>query len=52
MRKIADHFCGYLTIDEDKYTYNILNNIVTLLPAQSEKGKIYEDRDQISGGGY
>lgn len=47
MRKIADHFCGYLTIDEDKYTYNILNNIVTLLPAQSEKGKIYESFDRI-----
>ena len=47
MRKIADDFCGYLTIGADKYTYNILNNIVTLLPAQSEKRKIYESFDRI-----
>ena len=47
MRKIADDFCGYLTVGEDNYTYHILNNIVTLLPAQSEKSKIYESFDRI-----
>lgn len=47
MRKIADNFCGYLTIGADKYTYNILNNIVTLLPAQSEKREIYESFGRI-----
>ena len=47
MKKIADDFCGYLTVGEDNYTYHILNNIVTLLPAQSEKSKIYESFDRI-----
>lgn len=43
MRKIADDFCGYLAIGADKYTYNI----VTLLPAQSEKREIYESFGRI-----
>ena len=37
MRKIADNFCGYLKVGDDKYTYYISDNIVTLLPAQSDK---------------
>ena len=36
MRKIADNFCGYLKVGDDKYTYYISDNIVTLLPAQSD----------------
>lgn len=47
MRKIADNFCGYLKAGDDTYTYNVLDNIVTLLPAQSEKRKIYESFDRI-----
>ena len=37
MRKIADNSCGYLKVGDDKYTYYISDNIVTLLPAQSDK---------------
>jgi len=47
MRKIADNFCGYLKVGDDTYTYNVSDNIVTLLPAQSEKRKIYESLDRI-----
>ena len=48
MRKIADNFCGYLNVGNEKYTYNISNNIVTLLPAQSEREKIHESFNRIS----
>lgn len=51
MRKIADNFCGYLKVGEDKYTYNVSDNIVTLLPAQSENKKIYESFDRIRNRG-
>ena len=47
MRKIADNFCGYLKVGNDKYTYNVSSNIVTLLPAQSENRKIYESFNRI-----
>lgn len=47
MKKIADNFCGYLNVGDDIFTYNVSNNIVTLLPAQSEKGKIYESFNRI-----
>lgn len=47
MRKIADNFCGYLKVGDDKYTYYISDNIVTLLPAQSNNRKIYESFDRI-----
>ena len=40
MRKIADNFCGYLKVGDDKYTYYVSDNIVTLLPAQSDNRKI------------
>ena len=47
MKKIADNFCGYLKVGDDKYTYYVSDNIVTLLPAQSDKRKIYEFFDRI-----
>lgn len=47
MRKIADNFCGYLNVGDDKYTYYVSDNIVTLLPAQSDNRKIYESFDRI-----
>lgn len=42
MRRIADNFCGYLKVGDDTYTYNISNNMVTLLPTQSNKRERYE----------
>ncbi|MBD5532953.1 MAG: hypothetical protein HDQ98_12295 [Lachnospiraceae bacterium] len=47
MKKIADNFCGYLKVGDDTYTYNVSTNIVTLLPAQSEKQKTYESVNKI-----
>ncbi len=47
MKKIADNFCGYLKVGDDKYTYYVSDNIVTLLPAQSDKRKIHESFDRI-----
>lgn len=47
MKKIADNFCGYLKVGDDTYTYNVSTNIVTLLPAHSEKNKVYESFDKI-----
>ena len=47
MKKIADNFCGYLKVGDDQYTYYVSDNIVTLLPAQSDKRKIYESFDRI-----
>lgn len=47
MKKIADNFCGYLNVKDDTYAYNVSNNIVTLLPAKSEKRKIYESFNLI-----
>lgn len=47
MRKIADDFCDYLRVGDDKYAYYVSNNIVTLLPAQSDNRKIYESFDRI-----
>ena len=42
MKSIKDDFCGYLEIENNKYTYNISNDLVTVLPAQSESRRIYE----------
>ena len=36
MKKIDENFCGYIKVGGDTYTYTISNNIVTLLPAQSD----------------
>lgn len=47
MRKINDNFCGYLKVEDDIYTYNVSNNIVTLLPAQSDRQKRNESFNQI-----
>ena len=32
-------FCGYIKVEDDTYTYNVSDNIVTLLPAQSDPQK-------------
>lgn len=47
MRKISDNFCGYLKVDNDIYTYNVSTNIVTLLPAQSDRGNRHEAIEHI-----
>lgn len=39
MKKINDNFCGYLKVKDNIYAYNVLKNIVTLLPAQSDRQK-------------
>ena len=47
MKKISDNFCGYLKVDNDIYTYNVSTNIVTLLPAQSDRGNRHEAIEHI-----
>lgn len=47
MTKIADSFCGYLTVGNDIFTYTVSNHTVTLLPAQSERSKRYEVFENI-----
>ena len=47
MKKINDNFCGYLKVEDDTYTYNVSTNIVTLLPAQSDRQKRYESFDRM-----
>lgn len=47
MSKINDNFCGYLNIGDDTFTYNVSNNVVTLLPAQIEQLRRYEVLDRI-----
>lgn len=47
MKKINDNFCGYLKVDNDIYTYNVSTNIVTLLPAQSDRGNRHEAIEHI-----
>lgn len=47
MGKSPDNFNGYLNIDNDVFTYNISNFIVTLLPAQSDDNKIREAVERI-----
>lgn len=47
MKKISDNFCGYLKVDDDIYTYNVSTNIVTLLPAQSDRGNRHEAIEHI-----
>lgn len=39
MKKIDENFCGYIKVEDDTYTYNVLDNIVTLLPVQSNPQK-------------
>ena len=39
MKKIDENFCGYIKVEDDTYTYNVSDNIVTLLPAQSDPQK-------------
>ena len=29
MKKIDENFCGYIKVEDDTYTYNVLDNIVT-----------------------
>lgn len=47
MKKIADDFCGYLKVGDDKCTYYVSDNKVTLLPAQSDNQKIDESFNRI-----
>lgn len=47
MIKINDNFCGYIKVDNDTYTYNVSTNIVTLLPAQSDRTKRYDAVNRI-----
>ena len=47
MTKIENEFCGYLMVDEDAFAYNVSKNIVTLLPAYSEKRERYDVIDRI-----
>lgn len=42
MKKINENFCGYIKVESDTYTYNVSDNIVTLLPAQSDASKRYD----------
>ena len=42
MKKIEENFCGYIRVEDDTYTYNVSDNIVTLLPAQSDVQKRYD----------
>ena len=39
MKKINENFCGYIKVADDTYTYNVSDNTVTLLPAQSDAKK-------------
>lgn len=47
MNKIKDIFCGYLKVEEDIYTYNVSDNMVTLLPAQSDIKERYDSIEHI-----
>ncbi len=48
MEKIPDNFSGYLEVGDDTFVYNVANHIVTLLPAQSERKKIWESFNRIN----
>jgi len=47
MKKINKNFCGYIKVEDDTYTYNVSDNIVTLLPAQSDVSKRYDSLYRI-----
>lgn len=47
MKKINENFCGYINVKDDTYTYNVSDNIVTLLPAQSDEKKRYDSLSRI-----
>lgn len=47
MIKIPDDFNGYIKVDEDTFTYNVSNYIVSLLPAESNPVKIEEIFNRI-----
>ena len=47
MKKINENFCGYIKVKDDTYTYNVSDNIVTLLPAQSDEKKRYDSLSRI-----
>ena len=47
MKKINENFCGYIKVKDDTYTYNVSDNIITLLPAQSDAKKRYESLERI-----
>ncbi len=45
---INDNFCGYLEIDNEPFSYSFSNQIVTLLPAQSDESKRREIVSRIA----
>lgn len=47
MKKIDENFCGYIKVEGDTYTYNVSDNRVTLLPAQSDAQKRYDSLNRI-----
>lgn len=47
MKIIDDNFCGYIWVGDDAYTYNVAENIVTLLPAQSDVEERYDTFHRI-----
>ena len=47
MKKINENFCGYIKVEDNTYTYNVSDNIVTLLPAQSDVSKRYDSLYRI-----
>lgn len=47
MKKINDNFCGYIKVDNDIYTYSVSTNIVTLLPAQSDRRNRHDAIEHI-----
>ena len=47
MKKIDENFCGYIKVEGDTYTYNVSDNRVTLLPAQSDAQKRYDSLYRI-----
>lgn len=48
MKRIDDHFCGYLSLDKDVFTYYISNGVVTLLPAYSDPSEQRNAFERIS----
>ena len=47
MKKIDENFCGYIKVEDDIYTYSVSDNIVTLLPAQSDALRRYDSLNRI-----
>lgn len=48
MKRIDDHFCGYLSLDKDVFTYYVSDGVVTLLPAYSDPTEQRDAFERIS----